>query len=468
MAAACGAKLSVAPLPLVWILARGLQPWPRPAASRRAQVLVGLVLVLGLALVLGHRFALLGGVSPYGETTRVFAHRVGLGPVLAASTQIHLGHLQQMLVPVGLQPEYVDFGAKWIDPATVLASAALLGLLGLGLASLRRRPVLALVVLATVLLAVPTSNLAPMPNMRAERFMYCVSVPVCVGLAAACLALGRGWAARPGAPPWIVLVPLSAYVIVQGAFGQGAAWVYASEGRLWEIALRRAPHSARANAIMGELWIARMRRSERAAADLSLRARARGSCANALRLDPLDDLGHMCRARLATVQRDWSTAYVEFERAVELSGPRADRALVALASTALDENSVPYAIRKQRAFAHLERAVREYPYVAEVFAVAARIHHRLGAPEQAARLYRRASALRPERWDLVLWGLELQLDLGDASAASRAWTASTKRLREADPAVRNTVGRRLADALDLFDPHAFDDAAPSGASSDEP
>lgn len=467
MLLATGAKLSAAPLPVLWLLARALAPFrerfgERPASGRAW--LVSAVLALGVGLVLGHRVMLYGDLSPYeGEVDpHLHAHRVGTPAVLAASARIHLGYLQQMVLGTGLSPEYVDFGARWSDPDTVLAVSSLLGLLGYGLfcAYRRRRPIVALSILGTFILALPTSNLVPMPNMRADRFMFLPSLPVALGLAAGALALGKALARRFGHARW-ELAPVIALAIVQGALAQGAAAAYRSDTRLWEIARRRAPHSARAQAIGGELLIARMQADEELAADPAVRARAAAFCANAVRLDPRYDVAHLCRARLAALGRDWSQAYRHFDDALDLSPKREDRVLVALASVSLDRPDLAYPERIRRAFAHLDRAVREYPYAPEVAAVAARLEHRLGRPERAAAHYQRASRLRPERWDVVLAGLELLLDLGHASAARQAYEEAEKVLRDAEPSRRQSIRRRLRDAEALFDRSPFE-TTPTG------
>jgi tetratricopeptide (TPR) repeat protein len=467
MLAATGAKLSAAPLPLVWLLARLLSPWTRvPLAPRSSSCarrgrtwLVAVVLVLGVAAVMLHRLSLYGDLSPYeGEhDPHLHAHRIGTSSVLAASAQIHLGYLAQMLTGAGLSPEYVDFGAAWSDPATMLATASLVGLLAYGLfgALTRRRPVAALAILGAFVLAIPTSNAIPMPNMRADRFMLLPSVPVVLGVATMALALGHRLAARTRRPAW-TFAPVIGFAIVQGALAQAATTVYRSDSRLWEIARRRAPHSARAQAISGEILIARMQGSEALAADPAIRARASAHCANAVRIDPLYDVAHLCRARLAALDRRWLEATGHFTRALELVPRREDRVLVALASVTLDRPDLSYPQRVERAFAYLDRALREYPYVAEVAAAAARIEHRLGRPQRAASHLRRASKLHPERWDLVLAGLELLLDIGHASAARRAHDEAEDLLREAAPSRREAFLRRLSDAERLFDPSPFD------------
>ena len=369
-----------------------------------------------MALVLAHRFVVIGGVSPYAEASgRVFAHQVGWSAVWAASAQIHLGYLAQMFVPHGLSPEYVDYAARWSDGATLCGVGAFALLLGAGVASVRRRPVAALAILGALLLALPTSNLAPMPNMRADRFMYLPSIPVCLGLAALLLAAGNALARRYGGR-LVPVVPLLAFAVLQGAVAQGASGAYRSDTRLWAVALLQAPDSARAHAVRGELLVHRLRRVQNPDDTPRLILQIRSHCALARRLDPTDALPHLCDARLAAALEDWPAAHAAFERGLARSAVRSDRALVALASTTLDLPDLPYPLRVEQTLAHLSRATREWPYVAEVFAVDGRIRHRLGYPDEARSSYRRARKLHPERWDLVMAGLELELDLGHSFA----------------------------------------------------
>ncbi len=447
MTIACGAKLSAAGLPAAWVLLQRLGPWRDPEPWRRVSG-PALALLLGVVAFVGFRASVLGGIDPYGPSSRVFAEQVGWGPVLAASAQIHLTYLQQLFIPRGFSPEYVDYGARWRDPATLCALGAGLGLLAVAwrAARGRRAPVVAWVVLAAIALALPTSNLAPMPNMRADRFMYLPSVPVCVGMAAVLLHLGDRWARRTSISP---LVPWILMVVVQGSVAQGVAAAYRSDTRLWEIALRRAPGSARAHAIYGELLVAQLRRRPDPRDEPLMLVRARTHCALARAWDPLSDLSHLCEARLAATERAWARSHHAFQSALSHAGVRRDRAMVALASTALDLEDVPYPQRVERAFEWLAQARAEYPYVAEVFAVSGRIRHRLGDAAGAADDYRRASALHPERWDLVLAGLELQLDLGHASAAAQTWEQSQAALAEAPEARLRSFQRRLDTARRL-------------------
>lgn len=443
LALAAGAKLSVAGLPLVWLLMQRLSPWDTPSSWRRS--LEGTAaLLLGVAVVLAFRSAVQGDIDPYGASERVFAHRVGLGPVLAASAQIHLSYLQQVFVPRGFSPEYVDYAAAWSDAATLCATLAFagLGLVAVSAARGRRAPLLAWVIVAAALLAAPTSNLAPMPNMRADRFMYLTSLPLCVGMAVALLRAGawahRRWDLHP-------LVPWVAMVVVQGSLVQGVTAAYRSDSRLWQIAERRAPHSARAHAILGELLVARLRDQPDPRDQPLLLVRARTHCALALAYDPQSPLPHLCEARLAAAERDWTRSNDAFERALGRMSWRRERARLALASTALDLPALPYPERARRAFSALADARAEAPYVAEVFAVSGRLRHRLGDPDGAAADYARASDLHPERWDVVMAGVELQLDLGHTAAASELWAEANPALEHA-PAGRVQALQRRIDA----------------------
>ena len=89
-----------------------------------------------------------------------------------------------MVAPLGLSPEYAHRPVAPFDLATLLAAAGFSGLASYGAwaARRRRRPFVALVILGSLALAVPTSNLFALPNMRADRFMYLPSLLFGVGL----------------------------------------------------------------------------------------------------------------------------------------------------------------------------------------------------------------------------------------------------------------------------------------------
>ncbi|MCR9161741.1 MAG: tetratricopeptide repeat protein [Nannocystaceae bacterium] len=439
MAVSAGAKLSAAGLPLAWLALQRLSPWDT-RRSWRDVAAPGLALALGVGIVLAFRVGVLGGIDPYGASERVYASRVGLGPVLAASAQIHLSYLQQLWLPRGFSPEYVDYAASWLDPATMCAVLAFAGFAAMAWATRERAPLVAWVIVATAVLAAPTSNLAPMPNMRADRFVYLSSVPMCVGMSAALERLGEWMRGRFDLP---ALLPWVAMVVLQGSVLQGATAAYRSESRLWQIALRRAPDSARAHAVLGELLVARLREQPDPSDRPLLLVRARTHCAMALHFDPHAALSHMCEARLAAVERDWPRSHAAFVRALERMHTRRERALLAIASTSLDLPGIPYDQRVTRAFSALKRARREAPFVAEVFAVSGRLRHRLGEPEGAAEDYARASDLHPERWDVVMAGVELQLDLGHTAAASDLWAEATDALDDAPPSRVHALQRRI-------------------------
>lgn len=448
---AAGAKLNAVAMLGLWALARWLAPWGR--ALQRRDLPAALALALGAGLVLAHQWSIHGGPSPYPEDDpRLALVRHGSAAVLARSVQIHVAYVQQMLLPFGLSPEYVERPDTWSSPAALAAAASILALTALGLwaAWRRRAPVLALTVLGALGLMLPTSNLWPMPNLRADRLMYVPSIAVAVGLGAALVAIGRAWArrTRPEQAPVVAVVPLVAMLVLQGALAQGASTSYRSDTRLWDTALRHAPASARAHAVRGELYVTQM--GDDPSRDPRIVARASAHCWVSQWLDPEQALPWLCEARLAAALRDWPRAYDRLRRALAAGMPRRDRVLASLASVALDHPDHPYALRVAEARDLADRATREYPYSALAHATAASIHHRLGDATRARELYARASELRPERWDLVLAGVELELDLGHASAARAAWAAHEDLLEAADPARRDHVRRRLADAERLL------------------
>ena len=398
---ACSMKQSAAAMPPLWLLAEALAPWSSRRPWPRLLALF-LALLLGAAALLGFSLWLHGSLSPYGaDNLRLYANRVGLAPVLAMSTQIHLGYLQQMALPFGLSPEYTDRGASWSEPATVLAAAGLLALLAYGTACARRRPLVTLAIVGAFILALPTSNLAAMPNMRADRFMYLPSVPVCIGLAALALALGRRLAAR-FARPALLLAPVAALAILQGAVFVGTAFTYRSNNQLWATARRSDPGSARAQAATGELLLANLDQTTEARRRDLLLARVETHCEIAERLDPDYELPQLCFARLAAARKDWRGAHDRFAAALALSPDRNARILAGLAQTSLDLPGRSEPERRALALTALDSGLLDYPYSPELHEVAGQIFHRLGDPLKALEHYRRARILAPERGQPLL------------------------------------------------------------------
>lgn len=464
--AACACKQSAATLPLLWLLAESLAPWRRPREPWSRLLAVTSAMLAGVAVTVAHTAWLFGQAMPYGDTNlRLQVVRDGLGPVLAMSVQIHLSYLQQMLVPFGLSPEYVDRGAAWTDPATLAASAALLALLLAGLACLRRRPLVALAILGAFILAVPTSNLAAMPNMRADRFIYLSSLPVCLGLAALLLAAGHRLADRLREPnAW--LAPVAAFAILQGAVLVGTSFNYRDNSHLWAIAETKAPGSARAQAVAGELLVGNLATTrDRQARQLTA---ARAHCLSAERLDPTYELPQLCFARLAAADQDWDEAHRRFAAALAVSPDRNARIFAGLAQTSLDLPHRSDADRRRLALDALTRGLAEYPYSPELHDVAGQIFHRLGEPQMALQHYQRALSLAPERGDPLLGQAALLLDLGRPLEVRDLVAANTRTWLAADLVDRTALIARHRDALQLYAPTMVRFADLVGVFADEP
>jgi tetratricopeptide (TPR) repeat protein len=314
---------------------------------------------------------------------------------------------------------------------------------------------------------VPTSNLAAMPNMRADRFMYLPSLAVCLGLAAATLAAGRALASRLGRPQ-LLLVPLAALAVLHGAVLAGTAFTYRSNGQLWATARRVAPGSARAQAASGELLLANLGGApDQARRDLLL-ARAEAHCINAERLDPHYELPQLCFARVAAARKDWTEARRRFAAALAVSPDRNARIFAGLAQTSLDLRDVPEPRRRELALDALEQGLRAHPYAPELHDVAGQIFHRLGDPLRALEHYRRAHVLAPERGESLLAQLALLLDLGLPLAARKLVEANRPSWLAANPVDRTALIARQRDALRLYAPTMILFADLDGVFANEP
>jgi tetratricopeptide (TPR) repeat protein len=450
MALAAGAKLSAATMPLAWAAFEWWSPFDDDRSNRR-RFMIGAVafgLAVGVGLAVAQRWAVFGSLSPYAAgpgnppNPRVLATRVGLLPVLAASLPIHLEYLRQMIVPLGLSPEYTDVARAWGDPQVTISAFLLLftALLGLGTA-LEGRRLVGAVLVCTLLAALPTSNVIGIPNMRADRYMYLPSVPVAVGLTAALLELGERRFLR--AP----LAPLVGVAVLQGSFAIAASAPYRSNVTLWETAAARAPDSARAHAMLGLQRVAAA--GARLRSDPAAVAEIRGECEYARRLDPVYELPRLCHARLDAALGQWDAAVRHLEEALRVSPDRNSRIYAILAQVARDSARAGGGDRvaaRQVSARWLDEGLRRYPFSPDLHAVAGRLAHRDGNAEAARYHYERARSLRPERSEVVAWQVELSLDLGQIPQAFETWRREARVLARLDPPERDRLRRRLRQA----------------------
>lgn len=476
MVLAVGAKASIALVPVAWWLLeatageRTRTPEPTPSKGRAA-LPMACMLSAAVALALAQRFAVFGQLSPYVETgagfdPAVLASRPGVAPsqVLAASVQIQLLYLLQALLPVGLSPEYTDFTATWTAPATLLALMGWLAIAAAAVLAWRRGHRLGVAALSTfALLALPTANLVGMPNMRADRFAYASSLPLAFVFAALALFFGKRLATRNQA--W-ALGPLVLLLVVQGSLAIAASSAFVSNRTLWASAVRRAPQSARARAMFGLMRLSVA--GQRLEADPEVAQRVRDDCARAEALDPLEVHAQICFARLEAGLGRWSAAKARFVRALELGPRRQGPWLAALAEAEIAQfddlaakriqSGAPAAVEElpraeraalERSDQWLQRASRDYPFLAEIELVRARLAQRRGDAHQARIALGRARTLRPERWETVLALVELQLDLGHVPGAYATWRQGATVLAGADPIARDQMLRRLRDAQRL-------------------
>ncbi len=278
-----------------------------------------------------------------------------------------------------------------------------------------------------------------------------------LGLVALLLAAGRWLSGH--VPEDIKLIarvaPLAAVVVVQGSVRVAAAAVYRDNSHLWGVARERAPDSARAHAVLGEL-VVRNVPADAPREDKASRSPApRLHCRNAERHDPRYELPQLCFARLAAAREDWPEAYRRYQAALASSSPDRNAGIFAgLAEVSLD---LPANVRDDAhdlARRHLAEGLASYPYSPELHATAGRIFHRLGDPNRP-RSTTAALDLAPERPEALLANVELLLDLGRPADATELLLREKTAWLAADPDDRTracrAAPRRLAAVRSFHD-----------------
>ena len=187
----------------------------------------------------------------------------------------HLVTLQGLNIDPGL-PTLTEW-----TPALALQLALLAGLLGLGAASLRRRPWLAFGILWFFLQIAPTNSIVPRLDVANDRQLYLA----CWGLFFALSAQ----IARFELPPMAVRAGAAALCLLFAGANLARQLDYADEISLWEASVRESPWNARAHNNLGYAYY-----------EAGRRAPAWREFRTALLLDPAEP-----KARANLVLLDW-------------------------------------------------------------------------------------------------------------------------------------------------------------------
>jgi hypothetical protein len=195
---------------------------------------------LGLSAVVGlfvlWRWVTAGAVNPYLQLGVSTAHKDAGGlTTMLTQAEVFARTAAQMVIPVGLSPEYGQ-----ALQAGFLGVVGLVLLVGLALAAVvlaRRGHVVESWASFVICVGwIPASGLLPLPNLRADRYVYLPLLGFC--LLAAALVARLGKRVQPA------VVVLTLFVLGLLAVGQQGVW--RSELALWTRAAQSAPDSSRA------------------------------------------------------------------------------------------------------------------------------------------------------------------------------------------------------------------------------
>jgi tetratricopeptide (TPR) repeat protein len=237
---------SVAPL---WLAAIDLYREPGPARPiLRRHLRDYLSLTVTAATVFAWRWWVIGAPASVSRSVELSEHH--LWSAVPAAARAFLAGVCQLVMPLGLSPEYADpargaAGVLWCAGAVVLLGAGV----ALAIRLRGRAPWIGLGIIAGVIAYLPNFGLVPLTNLRADRYFYLPSLGLC--LAAAAIVVGGLERVRrvreatfmdlPGS--WLA-VALLVFVLGMRSLHQGRIW--ASDLTLWRHATAIAPSASRA------------------------------------------------------------------------------------------------------------------------------------------------------------------------------------------------------------------------------
>lgn len=250
---ALGAKEMAATIPLLLLMTDALlgrpQGWWRPGRLAARYGPYG-----GVAVAYGAvRWRVLGHLGPVG------AHQYFQGAPLSVRgptmLKVAAGYVGRLVLPVNLNAAWtVEHARGLTDGAGPLVALALLvALLGLALAARRSATPVAWGILWTGLALLPVSNLMPIGEVAAERFLYAPSVGACVAMAWVMARRQSSSAdARAAGPTTRVGALVCAVVILLAINTVDRNRDWSDELALWEKTARQSPQSVNARMNAGK------------------------------------------------------------------------------------------------------------------------------------------------------------------------------------------------------------------------
>jgi len=410
------AKESAAPLPallMVWALCKptGQGDQQRPARSTLLGTLPHWVVLL---FYLGVRFVVLKNTQE--ETVQLLGGSFGTALLGAASTLA--GNTWLILFPRHLSVEYgVSTGASASMVVGMLLLAA--GVAAIALAW-RRAPAIALGLAWLLLMLAPVSNLVPIANAMADRYLYLPSVGALLALVALCPR------ARRLVPYGCVLLMGAAAMLAMLTVQRCAQWSRSSAEEVWRQALMANPKGASIRATLAGFYAGRGQ--VRNAARQQQKVYELGA-ASQRGVDPADSAPLLYNLGYGKMLAGDSTGAREaFHQALDAS-PGYAQAIHGLAM--LDLQAGAYRMAEER----LQQLQRLHPDFLDAYRTLADVYRAQGKLQAAIVQYHQALALEPNNKDLLTRLGMTHIDAKEADSALRVFEAlAAKHPRDAQTA----------------------------------
>ena len=159
---------------------------------------------------------------------------------------VFVDYVRMLFVPVGLRARYlVQPVLSVTHPGAWCAVAAILVLVVLGIARIRKSPGVSFSILWFLITLLPVSNIIPLSTLKADRYLYLPSVGFCMLIALFFRRIGV-YAARGTVPRWRARTAQACFSIVLVAFSvltirRNADWK--DSITIWNVDLEAYPQS---------------------------------------------------------------------------------------------------------------------------------------------------------------------------------------------------------------------------------